>query len=141
MSRPSSSVPNQCADDGGPRRAGKLIDAGSRGAIHGANRAKITKITTNTTPAAASGLWRAFPARRRRNEMAALDMNSLQLPYLEPKIPVMMNQFEIGVIHGDQADVVGACSQRSSRRNANDAGCRRQKPLAGRMFPISRLMP
>src|SRR5579864_5994827 len=96
MSRPSSSVPNQCADEGGPRRAGKLIDAGSRGAIHGANRAKITKTTTNTTPAAASGLWRAFPATRRRNEMAALDMNSIQLPHLEPEVPVMMNHFTIG---------------------------------------------
>jgi hypothetical protein len=28
--------------------------------------------------------------------MAALDMNSLQLPYLEPEIPVMMNHFKIG---------------------------------------------
>src|SRR5579864_4571389 len=96
MSRPSSSVPNQCVDDGGARRAGKLIDAGSRGAIHGANSAKMTKTTTSTTPAAASGLCRAFPATRRRNEMAALDMNSIQLPHLEPEVPVMMNHFTIG---------------------------------------------
>src|SRR5579864_5318100 len=98
MSRPSSSVPNQCADEGGPRRAGKLIDAGSCGAIHGANSANITKTTTSTTPAAASGLWRAFPATRRPNDMAALDMNSIQLPHLEPEIPVMTNHFEVGAI-------------------------------------------
>lgn len=47
--------------------------AGSCGAIQGANRAKITKMTTNTTPVAASGLWRAFTATERRNEMAEVD--------------------------------------------------------------------
>src|SRR5271169_7183080 len=76
MSRPSSSVPNQCADDGESRRAGRWIDAGSCGAIQGANRAKIRKTATNTTPIAANGLWRAFPATLRRNEMAAVDMDS-----------------------------------------------------------------
>src|ERR1700692_2446609 len=75
MSRPSSSVPNQCADDGGSRREGRWIDVGSCGAIQGAKRAKIIKTMTSTTPAAASGLWRAFPATRRRNEMAAVDMD------------------------------------------------------------------
>src|ERR1700678_2788481 len=50
--------------------------AGSCGAIQGATSAKITKITTNTTPTAANGLWRAFPATRRRNVMAAVDMSS-----------------------------------------------------------------
>jgi hypothetical protein len=48
--------------------------AGSCGAIQGANRAKITKRITNTTPVAASGLWRAFPASERRNEIAVVDM-------------------------------------------------------------------
>src|SRR5580693_3378124 len=78
MSRPSSSVPNQCADDGESRRAGRLIEAGSWGAIQGAKRAKITKIRTNTTPVAARGLWRAFPVAQpsslRGNEMAAVDI-------------------------------------------------------------------
>src|ERR1022692_73278 len=69
MSRPSSSVPNQWAWDGVPRRVGRLMAAGSCGAIQGANKAKITKRMTNTTPAAASGLWPAV----RRNEMAAVD--------------------------------------------------------------------
>src|SRR5580692_988066 len=73
MSRPSSSVPNQGLWDGVSRRAGKLIAAGSCGAIQGANRAKITKIMTNTTPVAASGLWRAFPTTERRNVMAEVD--------------------------------------------------------------------
>src|SRR5260370_35700182 len=75
MSRPSSSVPNQCADEGGSRRAGRWMEAGSSGAIQGANRAKVTKITTRSTPMAASGLWRAFPATRRRIEMAVVDMD------------------------------------------------------------------
>ena len=44
------------------------MDAGSWGAIQGANSAKIMKTTTNITPVAARGLWRAV----RRNEMAAV---------------------------------------------------------------------
>src|ERR1700735_4910399 len=68
MSRPSSSVPNQCARDGASSRAGRLMEAGSCGAIQGAKSAKITKIKTNSTPNAASGLRRAV----RRNEMAAV---------------------------------------------------------------------
>src|ERR1700758_1370424 len=75
MSRPSSSVPNQCADDGRSRRAGRWIEAGSCGAIQGAKRAKITKTTTSTTPMAAKGLWRALTATRRRSEMAAADID------------------------------------------------------------------
>src|ERR1700733_2566638 len=77
MSRPSSSVPNQCACDGPPRRAGRLMKAGSCGAIQGAKRAQVTKTTINATPVAASGLWRAFPAIRRRNEMAAVDIDEI----------------------------------------------------------------
>jgi hypothetical protein len=44
------------------------MDAGSRGAIHGAKRAKMTKTITNTTPTAARGLWRAV----RGSEMEAV---------------------------------------------------------------------
>src|SRR5271168_2793852 len=73
MSRPSSSVPNQWAWEGGLRRAGRLMAAGSRGAIQGANRAKITKTRTSATPAAASGLWRALPATARPNVMVEVD--------------------------------------------------------------------
>src|ERR1700716_1364363 len=70
MSRPSSSVPNQCACEGKARRAGRSIEAGSCGAIQGANRAKTTKMVTKTIPVAASGLWLAV----RRIEMAAVDI-------------------------------------------------------------------
>src|SRR5580698_5304819 len=73
MSRPSSSVPNQWLWDGVSRRAGKWTAAGSCGAIQGANRAKITKMMTSTTPVAASGLWRAFPATERLNVMVVVD--------------------------------------------------------------------
>src|SRR5271169_954425 len=74
MSRPSSSVPNQWGWDGASRRAGRLMAAGSCGAIQGANRAKTTNTMTSTKPIAASGLWRAFVATERRNERAAVDM-------------------------------------------------------------------
>src|SRR5437870_2244794 len=70
MSRPNSSVPHQCAEEGAANRAGRSMWAGSRGAIHGANRAKMTKITTNTTPVAARGLWRAVGG----SEMAMVDI-------------------------------------------------------------------
>src|SRR6266436_5843190 len=66
MSLPSSYVPHQWAEEGGESRVGRSICAGSRGAIQGAQRAKITKMTTNTAPVAASGLWRAA----RGSEMA-----------------------------------------------------------------------
>ena len=49
------------------------MEAGSCGAIQGANSAKITNTTTNTAPVAASGLWRAFTAIERRSEMAGVD--------------------------------------------------------------------
>src|SRR5216684_6479999 len=73
MSRPSSSVPKKCACDGVSRRVGRLMEAGSCGAIQGANSAKVTNNTTNTAPVAASGLWRAFTATERRSEMAVVD--------------------------------------------------------------------
>src|SRR6266550_9535271 len=69
MSRPNSSVPHQCAEDGRDRRVGKSMWAGSWGAIQGANRAKITKMRTRTTPIVARRLWLAA----RRNEMAMVD--------------------------------------------------------------------
>src|SRR5712671_6156484 len=59
MSRPNSSVPNQCAVEGGANRAGKLSAAGSCGASSGANVANTTKMITITAPAAAKGLLRA----------------------------------------------------------------------------------
>jgi len=69
MSRPNSSVPHQCAEDGRDRRVGRSMWAGSWGAIQGANKAKITKTRTSTTPIVASRLCLAA----RRNEMAAVD--------------------------------------------------------------------
>ena len=50
-------------------RAGRSIWAGSWGAIQGANSAHTRKMTTNTTPVAAKGLWRAA----RGSEMVAVD--------------------------------------------------------------------
>src|SRR5262249_28638339 len=58
MSRPSSSVPNQCAALGGCKREGRSTLLGLCGAIHGANNAKITNTATNITPAVASALRR-----------------------------------------------------------------------------------
>src|SRR5450631_4136117 len=75
MSRPSSSVPHQWAEDGVIRRLGKSMWAGSWGAIQGANSANTTKMTTSTTPIAARGLRRAA----RGSEMARVDMGHLCL--------------------------------------------------------------
>src|SRR5437763_16353237 len=72
ISRPSSSVPSQCADEGELSRVGSSIAAGSCGAIQGANSAKVMNTRTSTTPIAARGLWRALPAMRLRSGTAAL---------------------------------------------------------------------
>ena len=90
--------------------------AGSCGAIQGAIRAKITKMTTSTTPAAASGLW---PAAR-RNEMAAVDMSqkirrlgarrtpTSKLPHLQPDGAILVDQLKIRLIGRDEAGSIGA---------------------------------
>src|SRR5713226_540263 len=75
MSRPSSSVPQRCCDEGGCSRWGRSMWAGSWGAIQGAKRAQRTNTTTDTTPTAANGLWRA----RRGSEMAAVDIGSCRV--------------------------------------------------------------
>src|SRR5437868_5911446 len=74
MSRPNSSVPNQCAFDGGCNRAGRLSAAGSWGAIHGANIANSTKMVTITAPAAASGRLRACRAPLANDEPACANV-------------------------------------------------------------------
>src|ERR1041385_3642776 len=66
MSRPNSSVPNQCAADGGVKRAGRSIAAGSCGAIHGANTATTTNSVTRSTPNVAKGF--IFAARTTRSD-------------------------------------------------------------------------
>ena len=53
-SRPSSSVPNQCADDGGARMA-KFCASGLSGAISGAKIAITTQAPITPRPARASG--------------------------------------------------------------------------------------
>ena len=59
MSRPSSSDPQICSQEGGARRDARLMCAGSAGASQGAKIAQITNNETNTAPIAASGLRRA----------------------------------------------------------------------------------
>ena len=55
MSRPNSSDPQICLNEGGASRVAKLICAGSCGAIQGAKTANVMKQTTKTQPSAASG--------------------------------------------------------------------------------------
>src|SRR5262245_59369782 len=57
-SRPSSSVPIQWAELGGCRRIGRSMLLGLCGAIHGANKAKITNTATSAIPIEASTLRR-----------------------------------------------------------------------------------
>ena len=117
ISRPSSSVPHQWAAEGVASRTARSMRAGSCGASHGANSAQITKTTTSTAPAAASGLWRA----RRGSEMAVVDKLEvysraskttchqhftlglvLELPYLKLKLAVTVDYFKTGPVGGDQ---------------------------------------
>src|SRR5258708_2820634 len=142
-SRSGSSGPNQCAADGGSRRSGRWIEAGSCGAIEGANRAKRMKITASTTPIAASGLWRAFPATRRRSEIAAVDMIELNLPYLESQLSVMMNHFKICPVAGDQAGAARARSQRNQDVEMQIAQFAGRKTASGAKFSqnLARLDP
>src|SRR5579875_3637145 len=67
-SRPSSSVPNQCACEGGSRRCVRSSWAGSRGASRGAKMAHNVKNTSSATPVATIGLVRSV----RRTEANAL---------------------------------------------------------------------
>jgi hypothetical protein len=55
ISRPNSSVPNQCAAEGELRRCERLIAAGSAGARCGAKIAALTNTNSTTTPKSASG--------------------------------------------------------------------------------------
>jgi hypothetical protein len=59
ISRPNSSVPNQCEIDGPIKRDGRSMYAGSCGAIHGAKSAQMTNTVIITAPAVASRLCRA----------------------------------------------------------------------------------
>lgn len=68
MSRPNSSDPQIWRREGGARRVGKLICAGSWGAIQGAKTANTIKQTTKTQPIAASG----FRLASRGNEIAVV---------------------------------------------------------------------
>src|SRR5260370_10105723 len=61
ISRPSSSVPNQCATDGPINRPVKSSCAGSCGASHGANTAQTTKTVSRTIPTAARGCLLTTP--------------------------------------------------------------------------------
>src|ERR1035438_7960559 len=101
------------------------MDAGSCGAIQGANSAKMTKIKTRSTPIAANGLWRAFPARLRRNEIAAVDMDS-----------TVTTISQVGFYGSDESTQnrhgwkrsgghhESARSARSAHRNTSRAACR-----------------
>src|SRR5216684_1587113 len=77
MSRPSSSVPNQCVAPGGCKREGRSIAAGFCGAIQGAKSANKTKITTSTTPEEANTLRR--PSADAVENVEAMTMENYSL--------------------------------------------------------------
>src|SRR5690606_2739253 len=76
MSRPNSSVPNQCSAEGGRRRALRSCATGSYGASTGASTATATRHATSTRPTTAPRLRRkrlaAGDARMRRRGDAAV---------------------------------------------------------------------
>ena len=68
MSRPSSSVPNQCSWEGGSRRAVSVCPKGDWAVSQGARTAMTISASTTTRPATASGLR----------------LSASQLPYQRP---------------------------------------------------------
>src|SRR3954465_8423768 len=66
MSRPRSSVPNRCCDDGPASAAEKSLLPGANGAITGAKIAMKTKMSATTSPATASGRRSSRRRMRRR---------------------------------------------------------------------------
>lgn len=73
------------------------MDAGSWGAIQGANSAQKTNTITSTTPVAASGLWRAFPAMRCLSDTGSVDTDDMKLPDFEAKFAtrILVGDLEI----------------------------------------------
>ena len=71
-SRPFSSVPSGCAQEGGLRMRDQLVSIGSYGATQGARMATSTKASTTTSPNTAS-LWRR---KRRAARRAGLSPRS-----------------------------------------------------------------
>src|SRR5947209_6504471 len=87
MSRPSTSVPSQCAALGGWSRAGKSIRAGSWGAIQGANNANTTKMATSTIPVVARRLRRPRVAAALHVEAKAMTLRIIALQMGVPGHP------------------------------------------------------
>src|SRR5215831_14099577 len=93
MSRPSSSVPNQCAELGGCSREGKSILLGFCGAIHGANSANTINTATNTMPADASMLRRPSVAA----VVHVVERAMVNPSYLKHRWPLTLDQGRIFV--------------------------------------------
>src|SRR6202035_4602478 len=97
------------------------MKAGSRGAIQGANSAKITKTMTSTTPIAASGLWHAFPTTKRRNEMAAVDKRVVEFYSL-----IILRDIESEASHMGASPVSGVYPPRHTLEVLLGAGFAKQ---------------
>src|SRR5438094_8746392 len=88
MSRPSESVPSQCSDEGGCRRAPRSWTSGSYGASSGARRAHAAKRAMSAMATTFSGLPRmgaARAARRRPRTETDAALTTLR-PRVEPEI-------------------------------------------------------
>src|SRR5579871_692908 len=96
--------------------------AGSCEAIQGANSAKITKMRTITTPAAASGLWRAacpIPCSiSERREASRMGISAVDMRSHLTSGPTLRNAFEVEVsqIHVSPFDNVNGEHAGSGRK-------------------------
>ena len=80
-SRPTWSVPNQCAALGACSRS-KSWASGSNGRIHGASTATSSQKSTMTPPATASGVRNCFEMRRRPLRLVWTARTSVMPPSL-----------------------------------------------------------
>src|SRR5579859_1298918 len=105
MSRPSSSVPNQCPALGGCNLEGRSMALGLCGAIHGPKSAKTTKITANTAPAVASALRRpnaaaAFQVVETETDIRSDDKSREIQPGAIAASPLHSAEIEFAEVHG-----------------------------------------
>src|SRR5262249_5813296 len=98
MSRPSSSVPIQWAALGGWSRRGRSMLLGLCGAIHGANRAKITNTATSAMPTEASTLRRPSVTAVVQVEDAFPIPSEARNPY-GFKCSTILTELQLGVSH------------------------------------------
>src|SRR5438552_7211437 len=127
MSRPSESVPSQCAAEGGIRREPRSCRSGSYGAITGAKSAQNANTAISASATTFSGLARmgARAASLRPRTGSAIVLAMLR-PRVEP---------EVGDVHNEVGERV---HDRSQQRHTKDRRKIQRDGRRGRITPKAR---